>query len=177
MNKKICCFTGHRDIDKELEPYVKEVLVSTLNKLIVYGVTDFRAGGARGFDMLAEVEVLKLKKENPDLKLNLCLPCPNQSVKWCASEQRLYDRILEVCDGYTYAEDTYTRGCMYKRNRQLVDGAEFCVAYYDGNGSGGSAYTVGYAESRGVSVINLYPLAKEAKRIHDEKRFFGFNRS
>lgn len=179
MNEKICCFTGHREIEKGLEPYVEEVLASILQKLTVYGVTVFRAGGARGFDMLAEIEVLKLKKKEPDraLKLHLCLPCPDQAAKWIPSEQRLYQKILESSDGYTYAEPKYTRGCMYKRNRQLVDGADFCVAYYDGNGSGGTAYTVEYAESRGVSVINLYPLAKEAKRIHDSKKFFSFGKS
>ena len=169
MKEKICCFTGHREIEKDLEPYVHEVLASILSKLTVYGVTVYRAGGARGFDTLAEIDVLKLRKEVPEIKLLLCLPCPDQAARWPFSEKRLYKRILDQANGYTYAEPQYTPFCMHKRNRQLVDGADFCVAYYNGRSGGGTDYTVKYAESRGVPVINLYPLAREAKNFHESQ--------
>ena len=168
MKEKICCFTGHREIEKELEPYVREVLISILSKLNVYGVTTYRAGGARGFDTLAEIEVLRMQKDAPEIKLDLCLPCKDQASGWPISEQHLYNKILARARSYTYAELTYKPGCMHKRNRQLVDGADFCVAYFNGRSGGGTAYTVKYAEGRGVPVINLYPLAREAKKFHEE---------
>lgn len=170
MNEKICCFTGHREIEKEFAPYLDEVLTSILKKLVVYGVTAFRAGGARGFDTAAALNVLKLREDEPDIKLLLCLPCPDQAAKWIPSEQRLYRHVLDECNGYTYAEPKYTRGCMHKRNRQLVEGADFCVAYYDGKSAGGTAYTVQYAESHGVAVINVYPLVREAKNYYESLR-------
>lgn len=169
MNEKICCFTGHREIEKELEPYVHEVLLSILSKLTVYGVTIYRAGGARGFDTLAAIDVLKLRRETPTIKLRLCLPCPDQASGWSYADQKLYRQILDHSNGYTYAEPSYNAGCMHKRNRQLVDGADFCIAYYNGRSGGGTAYTVKYAERLGVPVINLYPLAREAKRFHENQ--------
>ena len=170
MKEKICCFTGHRDIDDALWPYLPEVLRPILQKLIEGGVTTFRAGGARGFDNYAALNVLLMKNTYPDVKLKLCLPCPDQAVKWGKSDRDTYYQIIDACDGYTYAEPEYTRGCMHKRNRQLVNGADFCIAYYDGS-SGGTAYTVDYANSQGVSVINIYPLVLEAKKMH-KRRFW-----
>lgn len=170
MKEKICCFTGHREIDENLLPYLNEVLRPILAKLIEGGVTTFRAGGARGFDSYAAMNVVILKKQSyPDVKLHLCLPCPDQADRWRKSDKNIYQQILGECDSYTYAEPYYTRGCMHKRNRQLVDGADFCIAYYDGS-SGGTAYTVDYAESHGVSVINVYPLMVEATKMH--RNFF-----
>lgn len=43
---------------------------------------------------------------------------------------------------------------MFKRNRHLVDNSSVCVAYLTAN-SGGTAYTVNYAESKGLKIINL----------------------
>lgn len=164
MNEKICCFTGHREINKKHLPYLNEVLRPIIAKLIEGGVTTFRAGGARGFDSFAAMNVVILKKQSyPDVTLHLCLPCPDQADKWCEEDKSIYRQVLSECDSYTYAEPYYTRGCMHKRNRQLVDGADFCIAYYDGS-SGGTAYTVDYANSHGVSVINIYPLLVEASK-------------
>ena len=48
----------------------------------------------------------------------------------------------------------YTRGCMHKRNRHLVDNSSACISYLTEN-KGGTFYTVNYAKSKGVEVINI----------------------
>ena len=53
-----------------------------------------------------------------------------------------------------YTSVEYTRGCMHKRNRHLVDHSGVCVAYLT-ESRGGTAYTVDYARKNGVPVINL----------------------
>lgn len=53
-----------------------------------------------------------------------------------------------------YMADDYDRGCMYKRNRFLVDNSTVCVCYLTAV-NGGTAYTVGYAKSKNLTVINL----------------------
>ena len=50
---------------------------------------------------------------------------------------------------------TYDRGCMFRRNRYLVDNADMVLAAYDGSGTGGTAMTVEYARKRGVKVRRL----------------------
>lgn len=47
-----------------------------------------------------------------------------------------------------------TRGCMHKRNRHLVDNSSACISYLTEN-KGGTFYTVNYAKSKGVEVINI----------------------
>ena len=47
-----------------------------------------------------------------------------------------------------------TQGCMYKRNRHLVDHSGICVCYLTKD-SGGTAYTVRYARTHGLEIINL----------------------
>ena len=77
MREKTCCFTGHREIDEKdyskLKKRTRDLIVSLIEK----GVVFFGAGGARGFDTLAAESVLELKKDYPQIKLILVLPCPD----------------------------------------------------------------------------------------------------
>ena len=43
---------------------------------------------------------------------------------------------------------------MHRRNRYLVDHGCVCVCYLTGD-SGGTAYTVRYAEKQGLEIINI----------------------
>lgn len=57
-------------------------------------------------------------------------------------------------DKVVYTSQEYTRGCMHKRNRHLVDNSSACISYLTEN-KGGTFYTVNYAKSKGVEVINI----------------------
>lgn len=95
---KNCCFTGHRIIpDADI---LREKLEKVLISLIENGTTDFYAGGAVGFDLLCEQTVLKLREENPNIKLHLILPCneDEQTYGWTSENKAEYHRILLVAD-------------------------------------------------------------------------------
>lgn len=167
MKEKVCCFTGHRRVSPKMLEELNEYLPSVLRELIEDGYTVFRAGGALGFDTYAAIHVLKLKKEYPNIRLELCLPCPDQTKKWSRRDVELYHRILEAADSYSYISDNYFVGCMQARNRCLVDGASHCVAYYDGSGKGGTAYTVRYSDQKNVPVTNVYlPLSRKCIELY-----------
>jgi len=154
MSQKICCFTGHREIPhKEYEP-LAELLEETVRKLAKKGVTEYRAGGARGFDMLAAQTVLRLKKEIPALRLVLKLPYKQKGRSWSAEERAIYEEICAQAESTSYIAEHYTRGCMQRRNRQLVEGSGYCVSYCTRD-TGGTAYTVAYARKNGLEIINL----------------------
>ena len=161
MDKKIntVCFTGHRDINKALAPYIPSALKSEIKNLILLGATSFRAGGAMGFDTVAALCVLELKEIYPHITLDLILPCRDQTNGWNEQNIRAYNYILSQADSIKYITDTYRAGCMHERNRALVDGSDFCLAFCSSD-KGGSAYTVSYAESRGVEVINTWEMLK-----------------
>ena len=152
---KICCFTGHRDIEK----ISASVLYTRLEKTIVdlienEGVTDFRAGGARGFDSMAALAVLAMKEKYPQIKLHLILPCKAQADYFRAFDKKVYKYTLAHADSVVYVSERYYSSVMFDRNRKLVDGADVCVAFLNHLG-GGTYYTVNYARKNKVEVRNL----------------------
>ena len=65
-----------------------------------------------------------------------------------------YADVLSKADRIVYTSASYTKGCMHKRNRHLVDYSGYCVAYLTEK-SGGTAYTVDYARENGLRIVNL----------------------
>ncbi len=151
---KICCFTGHRTIAANARAALIARLDQTLENLVAMGFTEFRAGGARAFDMLAALRVLYLPEKHPHVRLSLLLPCRDQAKNWCAGEQMLWQNIIDRADSVRFLFDCYTDGCMHARNRALVDGSDLCVAYLTEN-RGGTLYTCSYALKNGVELLNL----------------------
>ena len=155
---KTVCFTGHRSItDKEL-PRLKVLLVKEIERCVLSGATVFRAGGALGFDTLAAQAVLFIKEHYPSVRLELILPCKTQTRGWDEKDVKEYQRILDLSDAYEFLSEAYRRGVMHQRNRKLVDGADACIAFLREGASGGTAYTVSYAQKVGIPVINLATL-------------------
>lgn len=154
MKEKTVCFTGHRTIPMLKKWKIEKKLKDTLETLIEEGYCYFGAGGALGFDTIAAQIVLNLKKKHPEIKLILVLPCKNQTRGWDEKDISVYESIIGQADKVVYTQEHYDRGCMFKRNRHLVDNSSVCVAYLTEE-KGGTAYTVNYANQKGVKVINI----------------------
>lgn len=154
MRNHTVCFTGHRKIPPEQARTLARQLKSTLIQLINDGYLYFGAGGALGYDTLAAQTVLELKSQYPDVKLILVLPCLSQTRGWSARDIEIYEDIKNRADKVVYTSQEYTKGCMHKRNRHLVDNSSVCVCYLTEN-TGGTAYTVDYARTNKLTVINL----------------------
>ena len=157
----ICCFTGHRKITPSHMLKLPELLEKEIERLIVAGVDTFRGGGAIGFDTLAELKVIEKKKQYDFIKLELILPCRDQTKKWGERDRTIYEYIASEADDIKYITDTYTSTCMHERNRALVKDSDYCVTYL-AERSGGTAYTVDYAKKNGVVVINIYETLENA---------------
>lgn len=154
MKSKTCCFTGHRTIPKTKLPQIKAELEREIENLISIGVTRFWAGGALGFDTLAADTIIGLRETHHEISLFLALPCRNQESRWHSADRDHYKKILNHCNAYIYLSCEYYNGCMQRRNRFMVDNSDYCIAYISSN-KGGTAYTVGYAEHKGINVIKL----------------------
>ena len=154
MEEKICCFTGHRTVD----PAEREALIALLDKhlaeLAEAGYTEFRTGGALGFDTLAAERVLALCEKYPACRLHLILPCRDQDKRWSARDRAVYADILSRAHRVTVLRERYSPDCMHARNRALVDGSDLCLAYLLEN-RGGTLYTCAYALKHGVPFYNL----------------------
>lgn len=152
--EKTACFTGHRKIPPEKKKEITRRLKETLIQLINRGYLYFGAGGALGFDTMAEQAVLSLKEEYPQIKLILALPCKSQANAWSTEDKEVYMEIIRKADKVVYTSQEYFRGCMQKRNRHLVNFSSVCVCYLTKD-TGGSAYTVRYAIFKGLSIENV----------------------
>ena len=154
MKEKTCCFTGHRELPEEQLPQLKQALFKVIVRLASQGVTRFACGGALGFDTLAAQMVLMVKEAFPQIELLLILPCKTQEKYWPKEDQEIYREILARADRVVFVSETYTQGCMQKRNRLLVEGSSVCVCYCTKK-QGGTFYTVRYARQKGLDLIHL----------------------
>ena len=149
------CFTGHRNIPYKDAVIIPTVLKAKLEELIKRGAVNFRAGGAMGFDTIAALCVLELQEKYPHIKLDLILPCRDQTKLWPKDSITVYHYILSKASCISYTSEHYTAWCMMTRNRKLVDGSQVCIAYLS-KSAGGTAYTYDYALKMNLEVINIY---------------------
>lgn len=148
------CFTGHRKIPPNEIDSTRRELEKTVIELINKGYRYFGAGGALGFDTIAAQTVLKLKESFPDIDLILVLPCKNQAEHWKETDQRIYEEIKSKASKVVILYDEYNNVCLFERNRHLINNSSVCVCYLN-KSEGGTAYTVNYALSNKLQVINI----------------------
>jgi len=160
-----CAFTGHRPNSfhfgyNEKHPDCKKLklnIASQITTIMDNGVSTFLTGMALGVDIWGAEIVLALKQQRPDLRLIAVLPCETQANKWSVELRERYFNILAECDDVVYISRHYTKDCMLKRNRWLIDHANFVLAVYNGKPWGGTAYTVNYAYKKKRAVILIHP--------------------
>ena len=163
--KHACCFTGHRpaglpDARSSGLVLLRKHLMETICAAADYGVTEFLAGGARGFDTIAADAVLYLRDVmGYPIALKLLLPSPRQTERWPAEDRDRYETILDLADDKAFLSDTNDAAAMHKRDRALVDNADCCICYLK-KMKGGTLYTVNYAIDRGIPVYNLALLVR-----------------
>lgn len=152
--EQTACFTGHRKIPTTHCQHIKNLLNEVIEKLVEQGVIYYETGGALGFDTMAAQAVLRARRSHPQIRLVLVLPCPAQAKRWPAKDKEVYEEIKKQADEVVYIADHYTKSCMFERNRHMVDHSATCIAYLT-ESSGGTAYTVKYARSKGREIINI----------------------
>lgn len=145
-----CAFTGHRILEKNFD---YNLLDKVILNLIKGGTKNFFCGMAMGFDLAAAESVLQYKK---DFEINLiaCIPCLDQEKKYSQKNKERYLKILENCIRKIVLSEEYYDGCMFVRDRYMVDNCNVLVTYQRRK-SGGTSYTVNYAKSKDVNIIEL----------------------
>ena len=144
---KGCAFPGHRSSDEGIDAEkIKEMIASLAEE----GFDTFYCGMALGFDMLCAAAVLELKEEFP-VRLIACVPCADQSKRYPPAQKLRYEALLAAADERVVLHEKYVDGCMFERNRYMVDRSEAVVAFLRRQ-RGGTFYTVQYARRRGKKI-------------------------
>ena len=169
---KTCAFTGHRpqhlpfgmnENDErctDLKETLKEEIINLIEKEVV---THFIIGMALGIDLYAAEIVLDLKARYPSITLESAIPCETQAVKWSAAQRERYYDIAAQCDKETMLQCHYSPDCMDKRNRYMVDHADYILAVWNGCPSS-TGNTVRYAHKKGKTIIVINPDSLDVTR-------------
>ena len=157
-----CCFTGHRptklpwgfDETDERCTALKKRILDAVEAACEEGYTHFICGMAMGCDLYFAEAVLAAKERFPHITLEAAIPCLTQTDGWPDEQKERYARILTACDYETVVQEQYSRDCMQRRNRYMVDHAALLIAVHGGL-PGGTRSTVLYAMRRKLMVVNL----------------------
>ena len=135
---------------------VAEFLKKTVNSAIQSGYRCFITGGAIGFDTLSAQTVLNAKQEHrrKKIKLILAIPYPQQAEEWDKADVDKYECIKALADEVIYISKEKKKGCMHARNRYMIDNSSLCIAYMTKH-TGGTAYTVEYAQENNKKIFNI----------------------
>lgn len=154
-----CAFTGHRPAslpwgENEQDPRCLELktrLDEALARAYQMGYRHFLCGMAKGADFYFCESVIRLRKEHPDVTLEAAVPFPGQSQRWNARDRERYDRLLSLCDMETMIQQSYSAGCMHRRNHYMVDHAGRLIAVFNGEpAKSGTLGTLHYALKQGI---------------------------
>ena len=141
MKTKKCAFTGHRpqslpfgfnEADERCIALKQKLRDEIIRQIEENGVTHFITGMAIGVDMFAAEIVLGLKSAYNGITLECAIPCETQAEKWSEALRDRYFDIASKCDKETLLQQRYTPDCMHKRNRYMVDQADYIIAVWNG---------------------------------------------
>lgn len=139
----VCTFFGHR----ECCGLDEHVLLDTVERMITNGVTAFYVGNQGDFDSRVLRCLMRLEKVYPQISCSVVLaylPMQNQ-------ESDLYAGYSMYPEGM---ETVLPRFAIEKRNRWMLDHADYCICYVN-HAYGGAHKFARMAKRKGLTVINL----------------------
>lgn len=159
--RKTCAFTGNRPQKlpwgNDEQDYrcvaVKNRLRGELLVAIENGYDTFITGMALGGDTYFAEEVLRLKKTY-DVRLVCAIPYPDQSKGWSDINVDRYYNVLSQADETVILSPKYTKYCMHKRNRYMVDNSSLLLCLNYAN-DGGTISTIQYARKANLTIISV----------------------
>lgn len=162
-----CCFTGHRPEKlpwgtDETDPRcaaLKRKIYDAVESAYEEGMRHFICGMARGCDFYFAEAVVSLRRKRGDVILEAAVPCSEQAGGWPEADRVRWRSLLAQCDLETLVQEHYTKGCMLRRNRYMVDHSALLIAVYDGV-SGGTRRTLEYAIRQKVPFLDIPPVAE-----------------
>lgn len=142
MEGKVCCFIGHRKIEKSVE--LTQRVRAVINDLIENkGVNTFLFGSRSEFDDLCHEIVTELQKNNPQIKRIMytcrgeyaCMKEEKEERERIAREVTKRDIKYKDYDGAMMSDRLWSAGkaSYVERNQDMINASDYCVFYYDEN--------------------------------------------
>lgn len=149
--EKTCCVTGHRELPQEKRPGIEAALRQEIMAAIADGYTRFLCGFAEGADLMFAALIVELKGQTPGLRLEAAIPY----LARLYHQNRAFHDLVAACDDMKIISEKNTRGCYHARNRYMVDESSRVIAVHDGRETGGTWYTINYANKHKKEVRTI----------------------
>ena len=170
---KRCAFTGYRPAkmpfgyDEDCKPALdfKKRLRETIEILILQGYGHMISGGAQGMDIIAAETVIDLRRDYPDVTLEMAIPFAGQADRWSADRRARWQHCIDEADMITLLSREFTKGCLFARNRYMVIQADLLLACYDGK-EGGTRHCIEFAKQSGCEVCLIPPVKKKRSTLY-----------
>ena len=98
------------------------------------------------------------------MTLECAIPYEEQAAKWTIPQRDRYFDIIVRSDTASQLQGTYSRDCMKRRNRYMVEKSGHVLAVWDGAARGGTGQTVRYARELGREMAIIHPVTLEIIR-------------
>lgn len=163
--------TGHRpnglpkeygyNLNNEAWTKLKEYIEATIEECYKYATPNEEltlvTGMALGVDTAFWEVAAKLRKNNPNIRIEAALPFIGQEKKWTEESQKQYKQMLSESDKVTIvSEGGFAKYKMMARNRYMVNKSDIVIAVICKE-TGGTAQCVKYAKEHNKVVIEINP--------------------
>lgn len=166
----IISITGHRpnglpkeysyNLNNEAWTKLKEYIEVTIEECYKYAPKEeltLITGMAIGVDTAFWEVAAKLRKNNPNIRIEAALPFVGQEKKWTEKSQKQYKKMLSESDKVTIvSEGGFATYKMMTRNRYMVNKSDIIIAVICKE-TGGTAQCVKYAKEHNKVVIEINP--------------------
>lgn len=157
-----CFFSGHRTLPQDnVEAIFKVTREKIIEAVKNRGIRDFYAGGAVGFDMIASMTVLSIKRSMyENINLHIIMPTSLYgSAHWQTVQQiEYYKIILKGAATVETVSPVYHSRVNFMRNQRLTEcGHNLGIVYAEPeHDSRGTYITIDMARKNGTEIINIY---------------------
>ena len=97
------------------------------------GYVTFMSGFADGVDIEFVEIVVEIKKDNPDIIIEVALPYRDR----LRTKNKQFHELLNKCDIITVTSEEYNKSCFHKRNKYMIENSERIIAVFDRRQKGG----------------------------------------
>lgn len=153
LRKHRCCFTGHRPNKLKIpEKKLAKLLEAEIRLAIDGGYTTFITGMAKGVDLVAAEIVLRLRQQDPRLKLICALPHPGFGQHWGGGWTERFQQVLARADLTRTLCPSFSYASYQVRNEWMVRHSGLVIAVFNGE-RGGTKNTLDFAQKSGVPCV------------------------
>lgn len=150
---------SHSDPGSNIKANIEQIATKTSNIILELhnsGFNSFYVGMSSGYEIIAALEVLKLRQTYRDINLIAIVPFVGQDDKYCRKDKVAYIYILQEADEVVILSEIYNNNTQFLRcTDHILDHVTQLVCYHEGE-IDDTIYIFNRAIEKGINIKNIY---------------------